>query len=144
MRRRDRQRQYLKKLAIGSTIAATAGYVAGILTAPKSGKQTRGDIKKAANKGAAEAEKELKKLHTELDKALGLAKKQGDKVGSKAQKELKELSSKAKDTKEKVREVLSALHEGTAENKDLDKAVKDASAALKHLKDYLKKKPKKA
>ena len=139
MSRKDRQRENLKKLAIGGTIAAAAGYVAGILTAPKSGKQTRGDIKDAADRGIAEVEKDLKKLHTELDKVIKEAKTAGDKLGVKAQSELNEILDKAKDSKEKVREVLSALHEGDADDKDLQKAVKEASDAIAHLKKYLKK-----
>ena len=139
MSRRDRQRQNLKRLAIGSTVAAAAGYVAGVLTAPKSGKETRGDIKQAANKGMAEAEKDLKKLHTELDKAIKDAKTASDKAGSKAKKEIAELLVTAKQTKQKAREVLSALHEGEAKDKDLSKALKDAKTATKHLRSYLKK-----
>jgi gas vesicle protein len=139
MSRKDQQRENLKRLAIGSTIAAAAGYVAGVLTAPKSGKQTRGDIKDAADRGMAEAEKDLKKLHTELDKIIKEAKTGGDKLGVKAKKELGELVDRAKDTKEKAREMLSALHEGDAEDKDLKKAVKDANEAVAHLKKYLKK-----
>ena len=139
MSRKDRQRQNLKRLAVGSTVAAVAGYVAGILTAPKSGKETRGDIKDTADKGFAEAEKDLKKLHTELDKTIKEAKVASDKAGVKAKKELGELIDKAKDTKEKAREVLSAIHEGDAEDKDLKKAVKDAGNSIKHLRQYLKK-----
>ncbi len=139
MSRKDRQRETIKKLAIGSTIAAAAGYVAGILTAPKSGKNTRSDIKDAADRGVNEAEKELKKLHTELDKLIKDAKTRSSKLSSKAQKEANELLGKAKDSKEKAREVLSALHEGDAEDKDLKKAVKDASDAIAHLKKYFKK-----
>jgi gas vesicle protein len=139
MNRRDRQRQNLKRLAIGGTVAAAAGYVAGILTAPKSGKNTRADIKDAADRSRTEAEKDLKRLHTELDKAIKDAKVTGDKLGSKAQEELNELVDKAKDTKEKAREVLSAIHEGDAEDQELKKAVKNASASVKHLRKYLKK-----
>ncbi len=128
-----------KKVAIGSAIAAAAGYVAGVLTAPKSGKQTRDDIKQATNKGLVEAEKELKKLHTDLAKVIDEAKVKGDKLGNKAQKDFGGLVQKAKDTKEKVREMLSAIHEGDAEDKDLKKAVKDATEALDHLRTYLKK-----
>lgn len=128
-----------KKVAIGGVIAAAAGYVAGILTAPKSGKETRADIKDAAEKTMAEAEKDLKNLHTELDKIITEAKARHEKLTSKAQKELSQLIDKAKDTKEKAREMLSALHEGGAEDKDLAKAIKDANNALEHLRDYLKK-----
>ena len=54
----------VKKLAIGAAISAVLGYIAGILTAPKSGKETRDDIKSKAHETYAAAEKELKKLHT--------------------------------------------------------------------------------
>lgn len=139
MSKQDDQRTTIKRIAIGSTIAAIAGYVAGILTAPKSGKETRGDIKQAANQGVAQAEKELKKLHTELDTLIKEAKTGSSKLSKRAQAELNELVTKAKDSKEKVREVLSAIHEGDADDKDLQKAIKQASQALKNLKKYLKK-----
>lgn len=139
MSRKDRQRENIKRIAIGSTIAAAAGYVAGILTAPKSGKQTRKDIKKAANDGVMQAEKELKKLHTELGTTIDEAKIKGDKLGAKAKNELGELVEKAKDSKEKAREIISAIHEGEADDADLKKAVKEARIAIEHLREYLKK-----
>lgn len=40
---------------IGALIAAAAGAVAGILTAPKSGKETRADLKSKANELKDEA-----------------------------------------------------------------------------------------
>lgn len=129
----------VKKLAVGAALAGTAGYLAGLLTAPKSGKETRKDLKQAANLRKTEAEKQLKNLHTELSKTVDEAKVKGSDMGGKAQKELKGLVDKAKDTKEKVREVLSALHEGDASDKDLKSAMADAKHALAHLKDYLKK-----
>jgi gas vesicle protein len=139
MNRKDRQRQNLKRLAIGSTVAAAAGYVAGVLTAPKSGKETRADIKDATENTRAEAEKDLKRLHTELDKVIKEAKTSSGKLGVKAKQELGELTDKAKDTKEKVREVISAIHEGDADDKDLKRAVKNANTALTSLRAYLKK-----
>lgn len=139
MRRRDQRRDNLKRVAIGSTIAAAAGYLAGVLTAPKSGKQTRDDIRAAADRSRQEAEKDLKRLHTELDKAIKEAKAGSSKLSAKAQAELNELIEKAKDTKEKAREVLSAIHEGDAEDQDLKRAVRNASLAVKHLRKYLRK-----
>jgi signal transduction protein with GAF and PtsI domain len=106
---------------------------------PKSGKATRSDIKDFTSKNMREAEKELKKLHTELDKLINVSKKRGDSLSAKAQKELSNLVSKAKVSKEKTREVISAIHEGDAADKDLQNAVDDAKLAIKHLKDYLKK-----
>jgi len=121
------------------TIKRVAGYVAGILTAPKSGKETRGDIKTAAKKKRADAEKELKKLHTELDKVMKEAKVRSAKLSTKAQAELSTLLKKAKISKDKTREVISAIHEGDAEDEDLKIAVKNAQASIEHLRQYLKK-----
>jgi gas vesicle protein len=128
-----------KNLAVGAAIAGAAGYLAGLLTAPKSGRETREDLKNAGLKGMTEAEKQLKALHTDLAKTVDEARDKGSKLTGKAQKELTELVDKAKSTKEKVREVLSAVHEGDATDKDLKKAVADAKHALAHLKEYLKK-----
>jgi gas vesicle protein len=59
-----------KKFAIGTGVVAAAGYVAGLLTAPKSGKETRREIKQSVESGRTEAERTLKQLHTELDQIL--------------------------------------------------------------------------
>ncbi|HSW85684.1 MAG TPA: hypothetical protein VLF79_03700 [Candidatus Saccharimonadales bacterium] len=139
MSRRDRRRQNLKRIAISSGVAAAAGYVAGILTAPSSGKKTRADLKAAADHSRIEAEKELKRLHTELDKAIKEAKAGSSKLNVKAQKELADLVERAKDTKEKAREVLSAIHEGDADDQDLRRAVKNANLTIKNMRKYLKK-----
>lgn len=129
-----------KRLALGTVFAAAAGYVTGILTAPKSGKETRQDIKDAAEQGMAEAEKQLKKLHTQMSDVLAEAKTKLDTVKGSAQKDLQNAIDKVTAAKEKAREMLSALHEGGAEDKDLKKAIKDANNAIDHLKSYLAKK----
>ena len=129
----------IKKFALGAAIAGTAGYLAGVLTAPKSGRETRDDIKDVTNRGISEAEKDLKKLHVELGKLLGEAKDKGSDLTGKTHQELTDLLDKARDTKEKAREMLSAIQEGSAEDKDLRKAIADANKAVDHIKDYLKK-----
>jgi gas vesicle protein len=128
-----------KRWALGALIAAAAGYVAGILTAPKSGKETREDIKQAAENGMAEAEKRLKQLHTQMAHAVTEAKTQAESLKGTAQKDLHLAIEKATLAKEKAREMLSALHEGDAQDKELQKAIKDASKALDHLRTYLTK-----
>jgi len=126
-----------KRLAIGTILAAVAGYAAGILTAPKSGKETRKDIKDAAEQGIAEAEKQLKKLHTQMNDVLSEAKAKVQTLKGTAQKDLQMAMDKVSIAKEKARELLSALHEGGAEDKDLKKAIGDATKAIEHLKTYL-------
>jgi len=137
--RKNTRKQSIKRVAVGSSVAAAAGYVAGILTAPKSGKETRGDIKKAANKGVGEVEKDLKKARDELEQTMKDVKSSSGKAGAKAQQEAKQLLAKAKEAKDKASDVLSAVKAGSAEDKELDRAVKQAKHALKNLREYLKK-----
>lgn len=128
-----------KRLAIGTLIAGAAGYVAGLLTAPKSGRETRDDIKHAADNTISETEKQLKKLHTELSGLIDEAKTRGESMRGRAKDELDDLTDMAYDAKQKARELLSAIHEGETSNRDLQKAMKEASKAVKHLRSFLKK-----
>lgn len=128
-----------KKVALTTLAAAAAGYLAGILTAPKSGKETREDIKDVTVKGYKEAEKQLKQLHTELNQTIEEAKTKVNTMSGKAKDELEAALSTAKQGKDKAREILSAVHEGEAQDKDLEKAIKDIRASLDHLKKYLAK-----
>ena len=128
-----------KRFAVGAVVAAAAGYVAGILTAPKSGKETRKDIKDTAVRTYNAAEKELKVLHTELSKLMDEAGKKAQELKGSAQKNLDKAVAGAKVAKEKARELLSAVHEGDADDKDLDNAVKEARKAAQHLKSFLQK-----
>ena len=125
-----------KRAAIGAVVAAAAGYVAGILTAPKSGKETRKDIQEAATKAKIRAEHKLKELHSELSTMLDQAIANAKKIKSGAQKEWEGAIANAQLAKEKVRQMLSALHEGDADDDDLKKAIDEANKAIKHLKSF--------
>lgn len=132
-------RKSTKKIAVGGVVAAAAGFVAGILTAPKSGKETRKDIKDGAVKAKTEAEKQLKNLHHELGEMISKGAENTKKLSASAKKELVDAINKAKNAKEKAKQILSAVHEGDAEDKDLHRAVSDASKALDHLKKFVTK-----
>lgn len=131
MRKRDRN------IAIGTVVAAGLGYAVGILTAPKSGKETRKDIQKTAVKAKTEAEKRLKDLHSELVELMAEGKKRAQAAKASAKTELLDALSKAQLAKEKAREVLSAVHEGDADDKDLKKAIDEVNSAVEHLKKYV-------
>ena len=128
-----------KRLAIGAAVAGAAGFVAGILSAPKSGKETRQELRKATGKNASDVENQLHILQNELGDLVTEAKGRGDDLGSKAQKELRKLVDGARDTKDKAATVLSAVQKGKASDKDLNKAIADAKHTIDHIKDYLKK-----
>ncbi len=128
-----------KKFAVGAAFAAAAGYVVGTLTAPKSGKDSRQTIKDSATQGVAEAEKQLQKVQDELKGLLDDASTRGDKLSKKAQEEYEDISSKAGDAKSKTADVLTALRKGTADDKELQRALNDAKTAVKHLRKFLTK-----
>lgn len=128
-----------KKFAIGALIGVAAGFITGILTAPKSGKETREDIKNTASKVVREAEKQLKQLHSELSDAIEegklIVKREGDKV----KKGLNEALANAQVTQQKVKETISALRNGETDEPELKKAIKEATKAIDHLKSYFTK-----
>jgi gas vesicle protein len=135
--RKEEKQDMVKKFAVGAVFMAALGYVAGLLTAPKSGKETRDDIKNKASDTIAAAEKELKKLHTELTDVIDEV---SDRITSfRDSKDVTTALDKGRDAKQKAREVLSTLHDGEANDKDLQRAIKDATAAIEHLRDFLRK-----
>ena len=128
-----------KKWAIGALLAAGAGYLAGILTAPKSGKETRDDIKETTGKDIAAAEAQLKKTRAELDKAISNAKAEVDKLKGHAKDELSSALAKADSATDKAHEILNAVKAGEADDRDLQEALNNVTEAFDHLKSYLKK-----
>lgn len=129
----------LKRLAVAVGLAAAVGYVAGLLTAPKSGKETREDLKQAAQKGASQAEQQLRDLNGELADLMDQARRRGTDMGDRARKQLDELVDQARVARDKAREVVAAFQEGNAQDDDLRLAVAQANSALNHLREYLKK-----
>lgn len=129
-----------RSAAIGTVIAAGVGFVAGILSAPKSGRETRNDIRKAALKAKKEAEVNLKNLHSELNRLIDESSDFASKQKGILNKEFEKAREQAVKVRQKTRELLSAVHEGEAEDKDLQRAIDDVRKASDHLKKYLEKK----
>ncbi len=126
-------------VALGALFLAGIGYVAGILTAPKSGKETRDDLQRSALKAKSDAEARLKVLHGELDTLIEEGKTRAKDVNDSARGEYVDVLGRAQFAKQKARELLSALHEGDSQDKDLKKAIDEVTQAISHLKTYLKK-----
>lgn len=127
------------RFALGAIIVAAAGYVAGVLTAPKSGKETREEIKETALSTVAETEKRLKQAHTELSKNIDEMTAHANSIAGAAKKEAETLLEAAHSAKEKVRLSLSSIHDGEVSDKDLKAAIVEADKAVTHLKKFLKK-----
>lgn len=128
-----------KNVVAAVIIGAAAGYVAGILTAPKSGKETRADIKNATDKYVADAQVKLQSLREDLSNLIDDATERAKLYSEKGKKEVAGLVDKAKSAQVKAKEVLSAVKNGEAQDKDLQKALQDANNAKDHLAEYLKK-----
>jgi gas vesicle protein len=127
-----------RKIAIGSAIAGAAGYLAGVLTAPKSGQQTRHDIAHKAVDVKYSAEDQLMDLNDELKNLVKSTKDKTTNLSSTARAELNEAVIRAKDAQNKSAQVLKAVKAGEASDPDLNKAVKQARLAIKNLGKYLK------
>lgn len=126
-----------KKFAIGTLFAAVAGYVTGILTAPKSGRETRKDVKDAAAKAKNEAETKLKQAHQELSELLDTAKKNTDHLRGTVKEQAGKTLEGAAAAKAKAQNVLSSVKATSKNDKELKKAVKEVNDAISHLKKYI-------
>lgn len=126
------------KLALGALIGGIAGYITGVLTAPKSGKQTRTDIVDKVDSVKDGAESQLQNAVDELTGTIDNLKSQGVALSSKARSEYDETMVRAKDVQNKARQVLKAVKAGEANDPELNKAVKQARQAAKNLAKYIK------
>lgn len=133
-----RRRSSKEKFAIGALFVGVIGFIVGILTAPKSGRETREDLKVSTKIAIGEAEKDLKIAHTELKKMITTAQTAVNDVSKQAKKEFLKSIERAKKSQSKVKEVLSSIHDGTSTDPDLKTALDEAISAREHLKKFFK------
>lgn len=126
------------KWALGAILAGIAGYITGILTAPKSGKETRQDIKNEAQKLSSETEKELKKLHDELNKLINQINLKASSAKQSVSANTSVALDKAMVAKQKARDIITDLRNGTTVDEELSQVVKDVQAALDNLQKHVK------
>lgn len=127
------------KWVIGAALAAGVGYVAGVLSAPRSGWRTRKKLAGSANKAKIDGEKQLKKLYTDLSELITHANKKLKTSGKDVNLQLNKQVTAAKKTKEKTKILLSALHNGEAEDPDLKDMLEEARKAKANLAKFFKK-----
>ncbi len=127
-----------KGLAVGAAIGAVVGVITGLLFAPKSGKDTRKDIKTATSTAVKKCELESKNVHQELSKIIEKGELYAKTASRSAIVSTKKLLEQAKHSRELLTTVATAFKKGKAEDKDLDKAIQEAKKARDALKKYLK------
>ena len=119
-----------KKTVVGTVAGLIAGVAAGVLFAPKSGKETRADLKKAADKVA-------KMVHDEAEELLTKAKKVRDTLSSKAKEELSKIEARVRSARTRVKNVAGNVAD-KKDDKELQAALQEAQEAFDHLKKFLK------
>lgn len=127
-----------RKIAFSAAIAGVTGYLAGLLTAPKSGKKTREDIVDVASGVRDGAVDDLQILEVELKDLIGKTKSKTVALSAQAREEFNEAVIKAKDAQNKATYVLKAVKAGEAEDPELNKAIKQAKQAKKNLGKFFK------
>ena len=127
-----------RKIAIGATLAGIGGYLAGILTAPKSGRETRDDISDKVDEIGFEAERQLRIAQNDLSIVIKEAQSKTVSLGSQARVEFNEALIRAREASSKTKTLLQAAKAGKAEDPELNKAIKQAKAAAKNLGKFLK------
>lgn len=128
-----------KAVAILALVAFGAGVATGLLTAPKSGKETRDDLKKASGKLKEELDKRYGEVQGSLSETIDQAMSQVGNFRGSAQDKLEELIDQAKQAEYKVKDVYRAMRHGDADDKNLDKAIDQANKAKNHLFKFLNK-----
>jgi gas vesicle protein len=83
--KRGGNQEMSKKAVKVGILAAIGGVIAGILLAPKSGKETRADIKREAKKAGEKGKKVADKAKVEGKKVVAKGKKEGKKAAKRAE-----------------------------------------------------------
>jgi gas vesicle protein len=128
-----------KGLAVGAVIGAIAGVITGILFAPKSGKETRQDIKDGASKASDKLQVEAAKVQKEAKQLITKVEKIAKEKSGKASETAKRHATKAKKSANDLKTVVSSFKAGEASDKDLNDAIKKVKSARTSLKNFLKK-----
>ena len=127
-----------KNVVVGLAVGLVAGYVAGILTAPKSGKETRQDIKDATDRAIKIAQEKVQALQAQVSVLVDQARAKAQNLSARGKKELDTLVENAQDAQYKAKAILAAAKDGEADDPELRRAVENANEAKDALANFLK------
>jgi gas vesicle protein len=116
------------KFIIGAIVGAAVGMVGALLAAPKSGKETRQDIKDKAQEVSHDALRQLRKLEGQLNKSISDARRLAGKLDDDARKEAEKLVDRAEKTKDRALKQMGAIKTDT--KKQLDSGLMDDIKAI--------------
>ena len=104
------------KFALGALFGIAAGFVAGVLTAPKSGKETRDELKQKAVEKKGEAIAKGKEVRSKAGEVAGDVVNKAEKVADKAADKVVSATEKAADVLVDTTKELKAKSHGVAKN----------------------------
>ena len=126
-----------RNIIVGAILVGAASYVAGILTAPKKGKETREDIRHASVNFKISLEKALKKLYTDSSRQLERALNVNQNLTAQTKKELDLLISSVKHAKDKIKVYLTSLRDGEIEEEEITLLLTDGRDNTERLKFFV-------
>jgi gas vesicle protein len=130
----------VKNVGIALIAGLAAGYALGVLTAPKSGKETRSDIKDAGAKAYKIAEARLKNTYEDLSEVIANASEQAKKLNKKGREELDVLLAAAHDAQGRVKQLITSVRRGDVTEEQFDDTVVAAQVAKEELQDFISEK----
>lgn len=130
----------VKNVGIALIAGLAAGYALGVLTAPKSGKETRNDIKEASAKAYKIAEARLKNTYEDLSEVIANAGEQAKKLNKKGREELDVLLAAAHDAQGRVKQLITSVRSGDVTEEQFEDTVIAAQVAKDELQDFISEK----
>ena len=97
-RKQKARKQFLQNVALGAAVGVTVGAVAGVLLAPKSGKETREDVVKAVKKLPDKAKEGIETVKEKIEEVK-------KNVSEKAEDVKKNITEKAEEKIEEAKTV---------------------------------------
>lgn len=122
------------KFALGALIGAAVGAVAALLTAPKSGEETRKEIKDKATEVSHETMRQLRKVEGELNKRISDAKRMASKYEGQARAEVDALIARAEKMKDQATKMVEDVKRDAKEQVD-EKFMADVRKVIDDLED---------
>jgi gas vesicle protein len=129
------------KFFLGALFGAIIGGIAALLTAPKSGKETREDIKKKTAEMSQDALRQYRKLEGELDKRIADAKKIAQHLEGTTKDELENMIKQGQKVRDRASSAIDDLKKNVQHKADrmLLEDLMDVIARLEDLEDKMKK-----
>jgi gas vesicle protein len=126
----DKENENMKKTTFlkGTIIGAAIGALAGILLAPKSGKETQADIKRKVKGTYDDIQRKLESMSDEVSGRVDSLKEAAKELKGEAKEESQELIRRAEVLKQDLRVSATNLAESGAQTKDV--AVKQVKQLL--------------